>query len=243
MRSASWTLLMALCAAGCTKIIPAPESTGEPPAAGEQAAAPTRPKVYIATPSQAPVARPTVTPPTPVDALKAINTLNGDPNGLKREDLNNAMQAVIPSLASCFEAAAPPSVTLAFDADPSGAVQNVKVTGASPTAETCVTRSLTAMRLPVFQGKLVPVTFPLTIYQRPQPAPPPPVAARPAPPPSAPMPGTTAEILAPPPPTNAPVNTGSTRPYEPPPTTSLPTTTPSGGTNSKPTQIQTFIQP
>jgi hypothetical protein len=117
------------------------------------------------------------------------DTLNGDPNGLKREQIGTALQQALPSLAPCLQGAPGASVGLSFDADPQGRARNIKVSGASPDAERCVSTALAQVKLPEFAGKAVPINFPLTVY-RPAAAPgaaPPPPSAPPSPP--APSPG------------------------------------------------------
>lgn len=170
---------LALGAVACTKVIEAP-----PPPPAEEPAAPAPAPVK---PRPQPTPRRPWPPPPPTAAAQppdaarvtTVETLNGDPNGLKREDLNNALQGSLPSLAGCFQsegAGGPPSVGLSFDADGTGKAQNIKVTGASREAERCVTRTLTAAKLPTFEGKSVPVQFPLSVYRQP----PPPAPAAPA---------------------------------------------------------------
>jgi len=187
-----------------------------------------------------PVARPTPTrtnwpatpPPVPLPPDAAppvvIDTLNGDPKGLKREDINNALQAALPTLASCFQqgAGGPPSIGLTFDAEPDGRASNIKVTGAPPAAERCVSATLGRTKLPAFEGKSVPVSFPITVYSPPVPTPA--AAAQPA---AAPPAAGAAPVPAPP-----PAGT-STAPYVP---SALPATT--GSTPSE-NQVKTFIQP
>src|SRR4051794_6965629 len=78
---------------------------------------------------------PVTPPPTslPPDAAPAAvpDTLNGDPRGLKREDINNALQGALPLLAACFPGPdAPSAINLAFDAEPEGRASNIKVSGA-----------------------------------------------------------------------------------------------------------------
>jgi hypothetical protein len=121
----------------------------------------------------------------PPDALAVpaiVDTLNGDPKGLKRADLGDAMQRAMPSLAPCLGAAGG-NVGLSFDADPDGRARNIKVNGASPSVERCVSDTLVRLKLPTFEGKAVPVQFPLDVY-RPAAPPAPPAAAAPAAPPA-----------------------------------------------------------
>jgi hypothetical protein len=141
-------------------------------------------------------------------------TLNGDPGGLKREDLNRAIDAVMPGFAGCFQGGPAPGgpVGLAFDADPSGRAQNVRVSGAGAEAQKCITGALAGLRLPAFAGPSVPVEIPLAVHR---PAPPP----APAPPPPAPP----APALGMP--STLPAG-GGAAPGGSPPATGLPTTAP-----------------
>jgi hypothetical protein len=112
-----------------------------------------------------------------------VDTLNGDPKGLKREEVSTALQKALPALAPCLQGSGGANVGLSFEAAPEGRAANIKVTGASAEAERCVSNALAAVKLPSFEGKAVPLQFPLNVYQAPPPAPPPPP---PAPPPPAP---------------------------------------------------------
>jgi hypothetical protein len=99
-----------------------------------------------------------------VDARPAANTLNGDPDGLKQEDLQKAIDAVMPTIAACFDGAeGAGSVTVSFDADPSGRPANLKVAGGGAGPEGCVRGVLGGLRLPTFTGAPVPVALPLAI--------------------------------------------------------------------------------
>jgi hypothetical protein len=93
-----------------------------------------------------------------------VATLNGDPNGLKQEDLQRALDGAVGSLASCFKAGGPSNVGLSFDADPSGRPSGIKVSGASPETERCISNTLSGVRLPRFSGNAVPVQFPLSVH-------------------------------------------------------------------------------
>jgi hypothetical protein len=172
--------------------------------------------------------RPDAAPPTLVD------TLNGDPKGLKREDINAALQGALPALSACFSGPnAPTSVGLAFDAEPDGRPSHIKVTGASAAGEQCVSATLAQTKLPTFQGKSVPVQFPLSFYR--PPAPPAPAAAAPAAveQAAAPAPVPVTGATVPP----APPSGMSTAPYAP---STLPAT---AGSAPSETQVKTFIQP
>jgi hypothetical protein len=155
--------------------------------------------------------------------------LNGDPKGLKREDINNALQQALPALAGCFQGSGgPPSIGLTFDAEPAGRASNIKVSGASPAAERCVSASLARVKLPVFEGKSVPVNFPISVFS-PTPVPTPAAAVEPTAPAAVPVAG--AAAVPPPPPAGT-----STSPYVP---SSMPATTGSAPA----AQVKTFIQP
>lgn len=208
---AAWRVLSALwflaATGGCTKVLEAPP----PPPAEPEAVAPARPAPAPAAVRRPWPAEPRAAPPATPDAARVttIETLNGDPNGLKREDLNSALQGALPGLAGCFqgEGAGPPVVGLSFDADGGGKAQNVKVTGASREAGRCVSAALAAVKLPTFEGKPVPVQFPLSVYRQPPPPPPRPVPAEPAANPSGPATaGGTAAAAGGPSPAGAPPN-------------------------------------
>ena len=104
-------------------------------------------------------------PPSPPPAAP-VETLNGDPEGLRREDLQKTLDAALPSLASCFDGAVGSvSVALSFDADPAGKAENIQISGADPTAKSCVSARVKALSLPRFAGKAVPVHFPISVQR------------------------------------------------------------------------------
>jgi hypothetical protein len=112
--------------------------------------------------------------------------LNGDPKGLKREEIGAALESALPSLAPCLQGGGT-GVGLTFDASPEGRAENIKVSGASPETERCVSSTLARIKLPQFEGKAVPLHFPLNVYRpaAPPPAPVPPAAAAAPTPPAA----------------------------------------------------------
>jgi hypothetical protein len=174
--------LFAVLAGACTKVNEQPLARQEMQAAPVEAPAKAKPATATAytfsTSGESPA--PMVRRPPPPDTAP-ITSLNGDPKGLQREDLSRVMNGVLPSLADCFKAPGEPSsVGLSFEADPSGKARNVKVTGGSPAAQGCVSSTLAAASLPAFEGKPVPVDFPLSVQRSPATAAPPP-APSPAP--------------------------------------------------------------
>jgi hypothetical protein len=212
--------LVACVVGGCTRIRPAVDPLPATPlprvALHEE---PTRRPWPVAQ-------RPTSMPPDA--ALPVISdTLNGDPKGLKREEINGALQQVLPTLAGCLPADGPPSFALSFDAEPDGHASNIQVNGASPAAATCISATLARVKLPVFEGKSVPVQFPISVYR--PPVPPTPAAAVETAPAPVPVVGATV-------PGSPPAGT-STAPYVPP---SMPATS---GSAPAPDQVRTFIQP
>lgn len=171
---------LVMTAGGCTKVVeqaplpPQVESTQDP--------------LRTPTPAPRPAPRPSSgwrnesveSPPPPAPAPRPEQAPAED-KGLKREDLDKALQAVMPSLAPCFQGGgSAPTVSVKFEADPSGQAKNVSVTGASSDAQRCVTSAISGLRLPVFEGKAVGVDFPLTVYQPPPPPKPAPAAPAPA---------------------------------------------------------------
>jgi len=102
---------------------------------------------------------------------KAPPTLNGDPNGLTREALNQSIQGAMGSLASCFSSLTQdPMVAVSFEADPSGRPSLVRVNGAPPDAERCLRNIVQGVRFPAFQGKGVQVDLPLSFHRVGRPA-------------------------------------------------------------------------
>jgi len=112
--------------------------------------------------------------PAPVAAIpqafpaggKGPATLNGDPNGLTREALNQSIQGAMGSLASCFSSLTQdPMVAISFEADPSGHPSLLRVNGAPPDAERCIRNIAQGIRFPAFQGKGVQVDLPLSFHR------------------------------------------------------------------------------
>lgn len=102
--------------------------------------------------------RSTVTPP--------VNTLNGDPQGLKRVDLDRGMFGAMQSMSACFTPGTPnPTMNLSFEAEPSGRTSLVRLQGAPADAEPCIRKIVQEMRLPSFEGKAVPVEMPLVFHE------------------------------------------------------------------------------
>jgi hypothetical protein len=168
---------LVLALGGCTRVT---EPDPAPPAAPPAAPAPRPPR-----PQSRPSPWPSQLLPAaarPVDAAPVLiptaDTLNGDPKGLKKEEISAALQKALPSLAPCLGAAGSGNVGLSFDASPEGRARNIKVTNASPETERCVSSTLADLKLPTFEGKSVPLDFPLTVHR---PDPPAPVAAEPPP--------------------------------------------------------------
>jgi hypothetical protein len=110
--------------------------------------------------------------PRQPDAGPPPETLNGDPNGLKREALQKALDGAMPAFAACFDGSqGSMSVSLSFDADPGGKASNLRVSGGGGAG----------LALPTFSGSAVPVHFPLSIRaSAPAPAPAPAAKAEPA---------------------------------------------------------------
>jgi hypothetical protein len=165
-------------AAGCIKVNeqpPLPEVELEPPPAApvvKKAPRPNRPWAPTAFASD-PAPPPAQVAAKPDAARPVVETLNGDPNGLKREDLQKILDGAMPAFAACFEKSETSvNVGLSFDADPAGGASNLKVTGGDPASSSCVKKVVSGLRLPGFSGPAVPVHFPLSIHAstRPKPA-------------------------------------------------------------------------
>jgi hypothetical protein len=183
MKRAGAAVLLLGLGGACTKVNEQPVARQQMQAAPVEAPAkakPVAPTTYTFSTSGETPPPPVARRALPPDAAP-ITSLNGDPKGLQREDLGRAMNGVLPSLVNCFqEPGAPSSVGLSFEADPSGKARNIKVTGGSAAAQGCVSSTLGAASLPSFEGKSVPVDFPLSV-QRTGAAPAPSPAASPPP--------------------------------------------------------------
>jgi hypothetical protein len=130
---------------------------------------------YRATPGQAiaPEIIPDDPPPAAVVAQPASPggqgqsaTLNGDPNGLTRETLNQSIQGAMGSIAACFASLTQdPMVAVSFEADPSGRPSLLRVNGAPADAERCIRNIVQGIRFPSFQGRGVHVDLPLSFHR------------------------------------------------------------------------------
>jgi hypothetical protein len=157
--------LLVGCSAACTKVNeqPALPPQAPSPAVGPVVKKTVRPRPTWSTSfeSDRPVVARRTAPP---DARPAIETLNGDPNGLAREELQKALDAAMPAFARCFESSeGSVNVSLSFDAEPAGEASKLKISGGGAAAERCVSGVVNGLRLPTFSGPPVPVHFPLSI--------------------------------------------------------------------------------
>jgi hypothetical protein len=174
--SGGHALLASLClmaAVACTKVIEQPQVEATPPA-------PPPPPVHLGTrPVRAP-SRNLPPPPTApqaqaqaadVVAAPRADTLNGDPGGPKRADMQKAIDRAMPSFQSCFrEATGSVNVSLSFSAAASGRAEAARVTGGGPVIDGCLTRAIGQLRLPEFTGEAVPIQFPLAVERTVTPA-------------------------------------------------------------------------
>lgn len=159
--AAGLTLSLGLSAA-CTKVVEPPVLEPGPPVVEleKKRKFPPPPPAWPSRP-----AAPAAPPPAPKPAEPAVETLNGDPEGLKREDLQNTLDAAMDRFTGCVDAQGTTKVALSFDADPAGGAQNVKVSGGGAAAEKCVAGVVARLALPKFGGKPVPVHFPITVQR------------------------------------------------------------------------------
>jgi hypothetical protein len=148
--------------AACTKVV-------EPPVLDPQAPVPepVKKRKFAPPPPAWPAAKPAAPtpPPPPPPAAPAVETLNGDPEGLKREDLQNRLDAAMDRFTACVDAPGTTRVALSFDAAPEGGAQNVKVSGGGAVADKCVAGVVAGLSLPKFSGKPVPVHFPIVVQR------------------------------------------------------------------------------
>lgn len=170
-------LIVLIGSLSCTKVREQP--TAPQPVASQSSAAEAQkpaPRLDQRRPPTSWGSNPSIASGSQADAANQVRveeTLNGNPAGLKQQDLNRSLEGTLPSLATCFEngSVAGGSVGLSFEADPSGRARNVKVTGAPSAAEKCVNNKMQAVKLPEFEGNPVTVQFPLTVFRKQSPAP------------------------------------------------------------------------
>jgi len=171
--SVGWLLLVLVADSSCKRVrTPAALPPGEE-ARSKSSSSAAKPVEYRKTPGES--ISPTVIsdepPPSPVQPVPEAqperpDTLNGHPNGLRREILNRAIQEAMGSYAKCFTLTEQePLVSVSFQADPSGRPSSVRVTGASSGVEYCVRGITQGIRFPSFEGKGVQVDLPLTFHR------------------------------------------------------------------------------
>jgi hypothetical protein len=155
----------------CTKVVEPPQAVQAPAHVGEPAritrAANNQARVNLPERSwglnQGSASAPSrVAIPTRPMPVGAAASLNGDPGGLNREQLQIALQGVMPRLSACFANATESSVVVSFDAVPSGTVRGVTVRGATD-AEPCVREVVEAIRFPRFSGNPVAIDYPISV--------------------------------------------------------------------------------
>ena len=151
---------LGLALVACTKVVPPPPPEPTPPTPEPVAKRKFPPPPPAWPKSPAPPAAAPAAPPPPA---APIETLNGDPNGLKREDLQAALDGAMDRFAGCVDAAGTTQVALSFDAAADGKAENIKVSGGPAGADKCVSSIVSSLRLPKFSGKPVPVHFPITV--------------------------------------------------------------------------------
>ena len=93
-------------------------------------------------------------------------SLNEDANGLKRGELQKALDEKMGGLSKCFDNSDVTSVGIYFEADPSGEARGIHVRGAPSDAESCARGVIGSLRFPEFQGNPVPIDFPISISRR-----------------------------------------------------------------------------
>jgi hypothetical protein len=171
---------VALLPAGCSKKRLPPPLPPIPKLQALSFADNSRPVEYRATAGEAiaptvvaddPMAAPVVAMAPSGSGAQGPATLNGDPNGLTRETLNQSIQGAMGSLASCFTSLSQdPMVAISFEADPAGRPSLVRINGAPPDVERCVRNIVQGIRFPSFQGKGVQVDLPLSFHRVGRPA-------------------------------------------------------------------------
>jgi hypothetical protein len=95
-------------------------------------------------------------------------SLNEDANGLKRGELQKALDEKMGGLSKCFDNTDVTSVGIYFEADPSGEARGIRVRGAPAEAESCARGVIGSLHFPEFQGNPVPIDFPVSISRRTQ---------------------------------------------------------------------------
>jgi hypothetical protein len=99
-------------------------------------------------------------------AAAQSKTLNDDVNGLKRSELQKALDEKMGGLAKCFDKTDVTSVGIYFEADPSGEARGIRVRGAPGESEGCARSIIGSLKFPEFQGNPVPIDFPVSISRR-----------------------------------------------------------------------------
>ena len=149
-------------AGACTKVVEPPLLEPGPPVPEPVKKRQVRPAAArLAVPPR----RPGAAAPAPKEAAPVVETLNGDPEGLKREDLQNRWTRPWIASAPAWTRRAPRAWPCRSTPTPEGGAQNVKVSGGGAAAEKCVAGVVAGLSLPKFSGKPVPVHFPITVQR------------------------------------------------------------------------------
>lgn len=96
----------------------------------------------------------------------APETLNGDPEGLKRDELQAALQGVLGRLAQCFVKSEVTSAVVSFEADPTGVPRGIRVKGAEGPTASCISGIVSAISFPRFSGNPVPIDYPISVLKQ-----------------------------------------------------------------------------
>ncbi len=165
--------LVVAMAGSCTKTLEQPVAAPVP-AAPDPSLAPVAKKIVARKPSTfggwpAPAeprpAAAAATPSGPKAPDGGWGTLNGNPRGLRREELTQAVDVMMAAASGCFPTGTNGSVGVHFDADPSGKARNLSITGADPVDTACLSALVLATKLPSFEGPAVPVDAPLNVQK------------------------------------------------------------------------------
>lgn len=106
-----------------------------------------------------------------IKLAEQTKSLNEDANGLKRDQLQKALDEKLGGLAKCFDNTDVTSAGIFFEADPSGEARAISVRGAPAEAEACAKGIIGSLRFPEFHGNPVPIDFPISISRRVETAP------------------------------------------------------------------------
>lgn len=163
------TLATALALAGLAAAVACTKTLDQPPPPAIAPPPPAAPPAPVASPR--PVAAPQPEPAPPAAPLAFKFDAGHDAKKFDRDAVQRAINAQMATFAGCLQDGppGPTTVTIDFEAQPSGRAAGVKISGATARAESCMLRVVLALPIPSFEGTPEKLSVPVSVF-RPAPA-------------------------------------------------------------------------